>query len=224
MVKLIIFDFDGVIITGSNEGYFACYHKALESVGVKLSAEEERKRVLAWWGKGYKQQLQLLLKEHPGLLTPAIKVWDECYESPMFTQNIRLVKGAREALKNLADKYTLAIASGMRRKTMDRLIKEFDIDYFKKIVTNEDVKNIEDMKPAPFMLNKILNELSFPPEEAIFVGDAENDVIMAKRAGVEPVVVLTGHLTDNEARRVAVDAVLSDITHLYDFITKNNNF
>jgi beta-phosphoglucomutase-like phosphatase (HAD superfamily) len=35
MVKLIIFDFDGVIITGSNEGYFTCYHKALEAIGVK---------------------------------------------------------------------------------------------------------------------------------------------------------------------------------------------
>ena len=28
MIKLIIFDFDGVIITGSNKGYFRCYRKA----------------------------------------------------------------------------------------------------------------------------------------------------------------------------------------------------
>ena len=47
MIKLIIFDFDGVIITGSNDGYIKSYHHALESVGVNLEPEEERRRILA---------------------------------------------------------------------------------------------------------------------------------------------------------------------------------
>lgn len=220
MVKLVIFDFDGVIITGSNKGYFACYHKALEEVGVKLPKEEERKRILEWWGKGYKMQLRLLLKEHLSLLPKAIKVYEKYYYSPVFSEKIRLIEGADRALGRLEQKYTLAIASGMMRKTMNQLIKNFGINFFKKIVTNEDVKKEEDMKPAPFILNKILQDLSIPKEESVFVGDAVSDVKMSQNAGIAPVVVLTGHLTKAEAKALGVKDLIPNITHLEEALNK----
>ena len=195
MIRLIVFDFDGVIITGSNEGYFRCYHKALEDVGVKLDPREEKKRILEWWGKGHKKQLEFLLKEHKGLLTKSIKAYEKYYYSPVFFGKIKLVKGAGISLKKLSQKYTLAIASGMMRKTMDHLIKKFNISYFRKIITNEDVKKDTDKKPAPFMIDKILTDLSISPEETIYVGDAKNDVIMAKNAKVISTVPLLSEST-----------------------------
>lgn len=41
MIKLIIFDWDDVFTQGSIKGYYACYHAALEAVGVRLDGAEE---------------------------------------------------------------------------------------------------------------------------------------------------------------------------------------
>ena len=65
MIKLIIFDWDDVFTLGSKEGYFACYHKAINGVGVHLSPEEEHKRILAKWSRTFREELKELLKEHP---------------------------------------------------------------------------------------------------------------------------------------------------------------
>lgn len=214
MIRVIIFDFDGVIVLGTNEGYFTCYHQALDKVGVKLDPKEEKRRIIEWWGKGYKKQLELLLKEHQELLPAAITAYEKCYYSPVFTRNIRLVKGAKQALERLSKKYILAIASGMMRKTMDNLIIKFNISYFKKIVTNEDVQKEQDKKPATFMINKILRDLSLVSHQAVYIGDAKNDVVMAKNAGVTPIVVLTGNLTRLEAEKLKVKYIIPDITDI----------
>lgn len=215
MVKLIIFDFDGVIITGSNEGYFKCYHKALEAVNVHLDPVEERRRILEIWGKGYVFQLEYLLKEHPELLPKAIKVYESCYHSPTFSENIRLIKGAEISLRQLAKKYSLAIAAGMMRKTLDRLLKKFEIaKLFQEIMTSDEIANPEDKKPAPFMLNQIVSKFSLDKDEVVYVGDAEGDVRMARNAGLVPIVVLTGHLTRKEAEDLKVRHIISDVTRL----------
>ncbi len=97
---------------------------------------------------------------------------------------------------------------------MDSLIDQFEIDYFKKIVTNEDIEKREDSKPSPVMINKILDDLSIFKEETIMVGDAENDIMMARNAGVIPIAVLTGHIAKEEAEELGVKYIIPDITHL----------
>lgn len=220
MIKLVIFDFDGVIITGSNEGYFRCYHKALEKVSVRLEPAEERERILGIWGKGYKPQLEYLLKEHPNLLPKAIKAYESCYYSPIFSKDIRLVSGAYEVLRKLSEEYTLVIVSGMMRKTLDGLLKQFKLaGFFKAVFSSDEIINPDDKKPAPFMLNKVVNELSISKEETVYIGDASSDIAMANNAGITPIVVLTGHLTKTEAEDLKVKYVISDITYLKPILT-----
>ncbi|HWY79630.1 MAG TPA: HAD family hydrolase [Candidatus Sulfotelmatobacter sp.] len=218
MIKLIIFDFDGVIITGSNDGYFTCYHKALEDVDVYLEPTEERKRILDWWGKGHKKQLELLLQEHPDKLLEAIVAYEKCYFSPFFHEKIKLVKDADIVLKRLSETKTLAIASGMVRNTMDELIKKYNIPYFKRILTFEDAKKEEHKKPSPYMLFQLMEEFNVAKNETVYIGDAKNDVIMAKAAGIIPIVVLTGHLMKNEAEKLGVKHIIPDITHLEEIL------
>lgn len=215
MVKLVIFDFDGVIITGSHEGYFTCYHRALEAVGVQLDPAEERKRIIENWGKGYKLQLEYLLRDHPKLLSNAITAYEKCYYSPIFSKNIRLIKDADRTLRTLNKEYTLAIASGMMKKTLYKLLQKFNIqDIFQAVIAGDEIQNPEDKKPAPFMLSKILEHFSISEEQAVYVGDAANDVKMARNAGIIPIVVLTGHLTRKEATSLGVRTIIPNITYL----------
>lgn len=219
MVKLIIFDFDGVVITGSNEGYFRCYHKALESVGFHLDPKEERKRILDHWGTGYKTQLKYLLLEQQNLLASAIKSYEHYYfNTDLFIRDVKLVKGARQTLEALSKKIQLAIATGMRKKSLDRFLNKFDLKMFRITLSIDDVKKDEDKKPSPFILNEIIRKLKVNPDQTVYVGDGKTDVIMARNARIRPIVVLTGHLTRKGAEQLGVKDIIPDVTHLEEVL------
>lgn len=215
MIKLIIFDFDGVIISGSNDVYLSCYHKALESVGIVLDPKEEKERIMEKWGKGYKIQLEYLLKEHPYLIKSAINSYKKCYDSLFFTDNIKIIEGALDSLKKLSKKYKLAIASGMKRKSLEHYLAKFNLtDYFEHVISSEDIKNPEDKKPAPFMLNFLLKKFGIDKKCAVYVGDGTSDIKMARTAEIEPIIVLTGHLSKKEAKELGVEKIIPDINYL----------
>jgi phosphoglycolate phosphatase len=219
MTKLLIFDFDGVIITGSNEGYFTCYHAALDAVGVRLPQGEERQKILDKWGKGYKIQIEYLLQDHSHLVPQALKAYEKCYYSPAFTASISLLQGAQSILHKLSGQYTLAIASGMMRKTLEKYLQEYEISqHFQYVLSSSDIKNPEYKKPSPYMLQVVLKHFHARPESAVYIGDAKGDVEMARNAGVEPIVVLTGHLSEKEAKVLKVKRVVSDITRIEEVL------
>jgi len=219
MTKLLIFDFDGVIISGSNQGYFTCYHKALESVGIVLEPEDERKKILEKWGKGYKIQIEYLLNQHQDLIPKALESYEKCYYSPLFEANIKLIKGADTSLQKLSEKYNLAIASGMMTKTLEKYLNQFNIKkHFKYVLSSDEIKNPEDKKPSPFMLNMVLKHFQEHNKNAVYIGDGPGDVEMAVNAEIEPIVVLTGHLSEEETKNLGVKKIIKDINYLEDVL------
>lgn len=216
MIKLIIFDWDDVFTLGSKEGYFACYHKALDAVGVHLSAEEEKKRILAKWSKPFREVLKELLKEHPQLVDKAYEAYDKAYWTDTFVSELRVLPGTQDLLKRLHQKYILAVATGNRHKMLDEYIfPRFNFpDVFSQIVSSHDIADPEMTKPHPHMLEVIMKEQNVSPDETIFVGDAKTDVQMAYNAHVIPIVVLTGHLNQKEAEDLGVRYIIPDVTKL----------
>ncbi len=224
MIKLIIFDFDGVIITGSNDGYFACYHKALESVGVVLPFDEERKRILDHWGKGHRQQLVYLLEEHPELVNDAVKAYEQYYhDTDLFFSKIRLIDGAKKTLDSLVKSYMLALATGMMRVSLDHFLKEFRVtEYFKYVMSIDDIPDLKDRKPSSYMIDEIRKQAKVSHEETICVGDSENDIVMAHNAYVTPVAVLSGNMNKQDAETVGVKYIIENVTKLEKLLAEIN--
>lgn len=222
MIKLIIFDWDDVFTLGSTKGYLACYHKAIVSVGVHLSPEEEKARVLPTWGKGHVKGLEALLKDHSDLVPTAAKKWEDLVYGDTFVNKLSLVEGSVSLLQDLAKDYTLAIATGGDTRIIrDRVFPKFQIpDVFVQMMSTYELDDPLKGKPHPHMLEKIIKTQNIPPEEAIMVGDARNDVLMAHAAGVEPVVVLTGHLSRQEAEEMGVRYIIEDVTKLENILEK----
>lgn len=225
MIKLIIFDWDDVFTLGSKEGYFACYHKALEDVNVHLSPEEEYKRILAKWSKTSREELKELLKEHPELVDKACEAYDKEYWGETFVTALSILPGTIELLERLNNKYILAVATGARRKMIQELVMpQFKIpNVFSQIITSHDFDNPEMMKPHPHMLEVIMKQQNVTPDETIFVGDAKTDVQMAYAAHVTPIVVLSGHLSKEEAEKLGVTYIISDVTKLETVLAKLNS-
>ncbi|MBI2142169.1 HAD family hydrolase [Candidatus Woesearchaeota archaeon] len=225
MIKLIIFDWDDVLTLGSKEGYLKCYHETLIELGVSLSPEEEKRRILAKWSRPHREELAELLKESPHLLDKACEIYESKLFGGAFVDSLRILRGTVPLLKRLGEKYILCVATGMHPKILkENVIQKFGIpQVFSQIISTYEIKDTAKHKPDAYIAGKILSSQNCRPEEAILVGDAKEDVLMAKNAGITPVVVLTGHLGREEAEKLNVEFIIEDVTHLELVLEKLNN-
>lgn len=217
MLKLIIFDWDDVITRGSTDAYLKCYHEAISSLGVNLDPEEEKRRILAKWGSPAREELRELLKERSDLLDEAEQRYEATLMGNTFTDCLSLVsEGIPQMLERLKEKYTLSIATGVNPRLLkEKIMPKFGIPpVFSQIESAYDVPDPEKGKPHPYMVDQILLKQEVKPEEALLIGDARGDVLMARVAGVMPVVVLTGHLKEEEAKALGVNYIIPDVIHI----------
>lgn len=222
MIKLIIFDRDDVITIGSKEGYFACYRKAINSVGIYLTPEEEYRRILLKWGKIYKEEIKSLLIEYPELVEKATKIYEKVFWGDIFINNLKIISGTNQLLLRLKKKYLLAISTGNETKMIkEKIMTKFKIpDVFSELISSCDIENQKKTKPHPYMLKVIMTKLKVSPEETILVGDAIGDVIMAKNAKVTPIVVLTGQLSKQKAQELGVKYIVNNVTEIEQILRK----
>ncbi len=215
MTKLLIFDWDDVVTLGSKEGYYACYRATLKDLGIVFPEDELHRRIQKRWGQPFHEELKELLLEKPELLDKADKLFEQKFWGDVFVRELHEVREANNLLTYLHNKYTLAVATGNHPDMLKKKIfPQFNIpDVFAQIITSFDVP-ADKTKPHPYMLEQIMKAQNTTPEETIYIGDAENDVRMAQNAGVEPIIVLTGHLNRQQAERLDVKRILSDITYL----------
>jgi phosphoglycolate phosphatase len=104
---------------------------------------------------------------------------------------IRVYEGIDILLKELKAKgCTLAIATNAYRSVTLKSLKALGIlELFDEVVCGDDVV---EAKPSAQMLNKILKSLGKTPQEAIFIGDGERDLIASKRANIDFLLVNWG--------------------------------
>lgn len=216
MKKLIIFDWDDVFTQGSTEGYYKCYHEAISGVGVSLKPEVERERIASKWGSGHSEELKELLKENPELVDRACAIYEEHLFGDTFVDSLSVVPGVQEFLRRISKQYMLAIASGVHPKLLkERIFTKFNIPMvFSEIITAYDLGDPLKAKPHPHIAEEIMRRLNVVPEETVMVGDAKNDVLLARNSDIEPVVVLTGHLSKLEAEELGVAHIIENVTKL----------
>ncbi len=89
--------------------------------------------------------------------------------------------GLYEVLRELKARYRVALATN-RGKSIPPLLERFELEGVFDVVAT--ILDVESPKPAPDMLLYCLEKTGLPPEQAVYVGDMENDRIAAEAAGI----------------------------------------
>ena len=106
--------------------------------------------------------------------------------------------GVREALALLQQSdLGIACVTNKPREFTHVLLQRVALGGFNAIVTGDDT---EEKKPHPAPMLAACSLLGVSPQDAVMIGDSENDVLSARAAGCRVVVVETGY---NEGRPVA---------------------
>ncbi len=191
MKKLVIFDLDGTLFntTGAMK---ACGNEALSKLGLPLLEAEDYAR---FSGAGVEEYVHSILdrvgdKEHKN----AALFW-QYYTSKNEAEQKELnvpYEGIHELLFALKEKgIRLGVLSNKNDDACTPIVKEtFGEEMFDQI---RGQREGIPPKPDPLGAFEMMKSFCVKPEECLYVGDTQVDMLTGKNAGIDTVAVLWGY-------------------------------
>lgn len=198
----VLFDWDGTLLN-SHRADCAAYLAMFRALGVPWGRAEIDRHYSPDWYRVYRAA-GIPRRDWPR----ADRLWAQHYRR----QRPRLLAGARRVLAWTAERYRLGLVTSGNRARVRRQLREFGLrGYFRACVCGEDAPR---RKPHPAPLRQALARLELAARECLYIGDAPEDVEMARAAGV-PVVGLLGPFPTHQRLRAAgPDALLRSLNEL----------
>ena len=176
MVKLIIFDLDGVLVEAKNI-HFDALNKALGKYAISWN-----EHLSTYDGLKTYQKLDMLSKEK-GLPTDDHQsIWEskQKHTLTMLSDLAPNVELQTLMSKLVDDGYKIVVASNSIRKTVLTVLSKLGImEYMDLVVSNEDVEN---SKPHPEMYWQAISKMKCLPEETLIVEDSPYGLLAAARS------------------------------------------
>ena len=200
----ILFDLDGTLLdtledlkdaTNATLRHFGCSERTLDEIR-------------SFVGNGARNQIRMSLpgREDDPNLDEVLSWYQEYY--PRHCQiKTAPYAGILEALKELGEKYPLAIVSNKPDSAVKILCAEYFPGVYAQGVTDDCPR-----KPAPDMVLRAMEAIGV--ERCIYVGDSEVDIRTAKNAGVPCVSVLWGFRDRRVLEEEGGDCFCSDPAEL----------
>ena len=138
----------------------------------------------------------------------ANRLWRAAYRA----ERPGLLPGARWVMRELARRFELALVTSGSGSRVRKQLREFAFrSYFSACICSED-SSLKKPDPAPLKL--ALKRLRAQPDQCIYVGDAPEDVEMARHAGMRVIGVLGPFPTAVRLRAARPDLLLRSIRDL----------
>ena len=182
--KIYIVDFDGTLID-SYEGLPIFYRHAFGAFGYTITDEDAYRFSKMSLEAAYIEKIN-----KPELEEEFSKKCYEIVNTDTLLPYNKLFSDTLPFINYIKDKgVPFVIVTGNSHVHVKKVLKNLGIDeYFTDIITSEDLKN---QKPDPEGINLVLNKCHFfgDLKDVCYIGDAYNDFLAAKNAGVTPILV-----------------------------------
>jgi len=177
MIKLIIFDLDGVLVDAKNIHFEALN----EALGIKYSIGWEE-HLSKYDGLKTNQKLEMLSSEKGLPIDQHNFIWVE--KQRLTLKKLKELKSSEQlqiCINSLVDEgYKIACCSNSIRKTVLTVLSKLGIiEYFDLILSNEDVKN---SKPHPEIYWKAMSTIGVLPEQTLIIEDSPFGLLAANRS------------------------------------------
>jgi phosphoglycolate phosphatase len=184
--KLLIFDWDGTLANSIGR-IVESMHVASTRSGFALCSDLAVKGII---GLGLPEAIRTL---YPEITDPELITFREHYADHYIALEAEpspLFEGVVQSLDTFrAEGYYLAVATGKARRGLDRVLRAHGWeDYFDITRAADETAS----KPHPLMLEQILAHCGVSARQALMVGDASFDLMMARNAGMDSVAVSYG--------------------------------
>lgn len=200
--RVVLLDWDGTLIN-SYAADVRAYMTMFRAFEIEWGVQEFERHYSPDWYQVYRAARLPRAK-----WGEADRLWRAAYRE----ERPALLPSARKVLRMLDQKFLVGLVTSGSRGRVRRQLREFGLaEYFSACVCGEDAPK---RKPHAAPLELALKRLRAEPGETVYVGDAPEDIEMARRAGVRPIGVLGPFPTAEKLRAAEPDLLLRSIADL----------
>jgi len=202
LVEGVLFDWDGTLIN-SYHADTSAYLAMFKEMGIAWGLEELEKNYSPNWYEVYRAaRLPRRLWED------ADRLWRAHYAR----HRPKLIAGARRVLASLRDAHPLGLVTSGDRDRVTRQLREFRLTtlFAARVCSGDTLRK----KPHPAPLRMALRQMELDPSACVYVGDAPQDVEMARRAGVRAIGVLGPFPTEKRLRAARPEFLIGSLEEL----------
>jgi HAD superfamily hydrolase (TIGR01509 family) len=208
VVDAVIFDLDGVLLQ-SEEVWDEVRRRYVLERGGRYDAEVQR----AMMGMS-SSEWSLYLHEHAGVDVAPDQINADIVERmrAAYRERLPLIPGAVEAVRRLAARWPLGLASSSNRPLIEAVLEETGLaTLFRATVSSEEVAR---GKPAPDVYLEAARRLDIGPARCAAIEDSHGGIRSARAAGMRVIAIPNpSYPPDDEALGLA-DVTLSSIEEL----------
>jgi len=204
----VIFDLDGVLLE-SEEVWDAVREAFVRERGGRYDAEVQRAMMgmssLEW--SRYLHDVAGIADEPDAINAEVVRRMLVAYD-----ERLPLMPGAVEAVRRIAARFPLALASSSNRVLIDRVLAVSGLaPFFEATVSSEEVRY---GKPAPDVYLEAARRLGAAPERCAAVEDSHGGIRSAKAAGLRVVAVPNPAYPPDDEALAHADVVLDSLAEL----------
>ena len=208
MIEAVVFDLDGLLI--ETEEIWDEVREALVRERGGRWTESAQRDMMGMSSSEWSQYLheELGLEEPPEELNRlVVERMAERYRA-----SLPLLPGAVEAVKRLAARWPLAVASSSNRPLIDLVLELSGLaPYFAATVSSEEVAR---GKPAPDVYLEAASRLGAVPEDCAAVEDSESGIRAAKAAGLRVIAIPNRSFPPSDEVLASAEVVLRSLDQL----------
>jgi len=208
VIQAVVFDLDGVLIA-SEEVWDAVRERYVRERGGRYDAEVQR----AMMGMSAPEWSRYL-HESAGVPDEPEAVNAAVVERMLaaYAEHLPLLPGAVEAVRRLAERFPLGLASSSNRVLIDEVLELAGVTaLFRATVSSEQVPR---GKPAADVYLEAARRLGVDPSDCAAVEDSHAGIRSAKAAGMRVVAIPNPTYPPDEEALAAADLVLGSLAEL----------
>ena len=208
MIDAVVFDLDGLLLDS-------------EQVWDEVREQLTRERGGRWHEGATRDMMGMssvewsrYMHERLGLPEPAAEINAEVVRRMLerYGERLPLLPGAVEAVRRLAARWPLGLASSSNRELIELALEAAGIaELFRETVSSEEV---ERGKPAPDVYVEAAKRLGIAPERGVAVEDSHNGILSARAAGMRVIAVPNPHFPPRPEALAEADVVLGSLAEL----------
>lgn len=208
MKKLIVLDFDGTL-ADTSEAIIRTFKAAADANGQICESDERIRRSIGLHLRDMYRDLCNISDSE--MIQRCIASYLVIFRD--YFPYIKLFSEVKETLTQLkTDGYRLAIATNRGADSLVPLMEMLGIEaLIDDYVTPESVTNV---KPAPDMVELLMNRAGVRPEDTLVVGDTTFDIEMGQHAGCRTCGVTYGSHTLEQLAVAGADCIAEDFSEI----------
>jgi HAD superfamily hydrolase (TIGR01509 family) len=208
VIEAVVFDLDGLLLE-SEEVWDAVREVYVRERGGRYDAEIQR----AMMGMSSNEWSQYL-HDAAGIADEPAAINDEVVRRMLaaYREHLPLIDGAVEAVKRLAARFPLALASSSNRPLIDTVLDEAGLTAcFRATVSSEEVGR---GKPAPDVYLEAARRLDVEPARCAAIEDSHGGIRSAKAAGMRVIAIPNGSYPPDAESLAQADVTLTSLAEL----------